>query len=162
MGHRWVEKSAFCVVCSSLGSVWGPRWVNFWSPAPPKTYAFLSKTPIFGKSRFSGSGCVLTTFLVTLGWLVLLLSTIFDPPACSLERSGHSRGVARTPQDGIPTLLGRSSTAYGCSGMLKKWQEAYRKQVWLTLGRSPLPRGRPGQTLHQNPRFFVNHCAYLA
>ena len=86
-----------------------------------KPMFFLSKTSIFRKSRFSQPGNVLTTFLVTLSWLGPLLNLIFGPPGRPLERSGHSWGVAGASQEGISTLPGRSSTAYGCSGMPKKW-----------------------------------------
>ena len=106
-----------------------------------KPVCSLSKTSIFKKSGFLESGGVLTTFLVTLSWLGPLLSSIFGLPGRSLERSRHSWGVAGTPQEGISTLPGRSSTAYGCSRMLKKWPETRRKQFWLTLGRSPTPLG---------------------
>ena len=97
----------------------------------------------------------MATFLVILESLATFLGTIFDPPGHSLERPGHSRGVAGALQESIPTLPGRSSTAHGCSGMLKKWQEARRKQFWLTLGRSPIPLGAFLVRLHIKIHAFL-------
>ena len=91
----------FLQFVAHLGAFWGPLLVIFLSPEPLKPMFFLSKTSIFRKSWFSASGGVLTTFLVTLGWLGPLLCTIFDPPGHSLERLGHSRGSAGAPQEGI-------------------------------------------------------------
>ena len=102
----------------------------------------------------------MTTFLVTLGWLGPLLSTIFVPPG----RSGHSWGVAGAPQEDIPTLPGRSSTALGwVLWHAQKVAGSMQKAILAYFGTLPHPpKGFPGGTLHQNPRFFVSRCAYLA
>ena len=90
---------------------------------------FLSKTSMFRKSRLSASGGVSTTFLLTLGWLGPLLSTIFGPPGRSLERSGHSRGVAGAPQEALQQHVG----ALACSKSGRKRAESNFGLRWDVL-----------------------------